>query len=345
MPDAPAPPFDRTGMTSTDSSDYTPASPSIRNLVAEEEFRRWQQPGPIRACLDLALIWVQIGVGFTIFIWSPGIWTFVIAWLLIGGAQHGLGMAAHEFAHYLIFPRNRRLNDLVGTWLFAAPIVIPLRVFRHRHFQHHRTYSTADDPKILYKRDLRGWRLIYEAAYALSGLAFLRRMLDAMQRDRRDAKAGRKRPEPAAELPAIAITQLVIFGTCCLYHPLLYFGLWLYPYVSVGELCQKVRATMEHHPGREESNADPAGPFYKATAGPFVRTVTASWWERLFFSKINFCYHVEHHLWPQISYQHLPQLRARLLAHDSFADERYALDATYTSTIVRLWREPAEGAR
>jgi len=46
--------------------------------------------------------------------------------------------------------------------------------------------------------------------------------------------------------------------------------------------------------------------------GPMLRPVHASWFERLFLSKINFHYHAEHHLWPWISYQHLPEMNARL---------------------------------
>ena len=79
--------------------------------------------------------------------------------LLISGGQHGLALIAHEFIHYNVVPGNRRLNDFLGTWLFAAPGGVPFTLFRHRHFLHHRYYSTDQDTKTMYRRDIRGMKL------------------------------------------------------------------------------------------------------------------------------------------------------------------------------------------
>jgi fatty acid desaturase len=87
--------------------------------------------------------------------------------------------------------------------------------------------------------------------------------------------------------------------------------------------------------------ASPGSGYYGGTPGPFVRTVRASWWERLLICKLNFGFHVEHHLWPQVSYQHLPALRTRLEAAGAFGDPRFGHEDTYCSALRKLWRPPA----
>ena len=105
-------------------------------------------------------------------------------------------------------------------------------------------------------------------------------------------------------------------------------------------MINKLRAWMEHRPLDSESGVAPDGIYYRGTPGPFVRTVTASWFERFFISKLHFGYHVEHHLWPQVSYQYLPLVRERLLEHGVFEDGRFGFEDTYLGTIHKLWRPP-----
>jgi hypothetical protein len=46
-------------------------------------------------------------------------------------------------------------------------------------------------------------------------------------------------------------------------------------------------------------------------------------------------------VWPQVSYQYLPVLHARLEAAGAFGDPRFGREDTYCSTIRRLWRPSA----
>jgi fatty acid desaturase len=128
--------------------------------------------------------------------------------------------------------------------------------------------------------------------------------------------------------------------------PWLYPLLWLVPLVTLSQLLQTLRAIIEHRPIEERMGAHPDSGYYGGTAGPFVRSVRASWWERLLVCKLNFGFHAEHHLWPQVSYQYLPALRVRLDAAGAFADARFDREDTYGSALVRLWRPAAaEDAR
>jgi fatty acid desaturase len=322
--------------TSTDIE--VPAS-AFRALVAPEEMQRLRQPDTVRVVVDLLLIWAQVLLALSIFVIHPAWWTFVLAFVLVAGGQHGLILATHEFAHASLFPQHRRLNDFLGTWLFGGPAGVPLAIFRHRHFRHHRTYSTEDDPKTVYRHDYRGMGLLREIARSLSGVEFVSHLLEARALDRREAAAGRPGPSTLAGLVCLCVCQgtvLLLFAAAG--QPWLYFVLWLLPLVTLAELFQKIRATMEHRPLHEHQGAAPGSGFYGDTPGPFVRTVRASGWERLFVCKLNFCFHAEHHLWPQVAYQHLPSLRARLEAAGAFEDPRFGREETYFSTLYKLWR-------
>jgi fatty acid desaturase len=260
----------------------------------------------------------------------------------MAGGQHGLALATHEFAHYSVLPDKRRVNDLLGAWLFGAPAGIPLAIFRHRHFTHHRTYGTEQDPKVVYRRSLRGGRLLREIVRGLTGYEFLHHASVAGARHARDAAAGTPGPDLRQALPSLLIAQAAVALVFTLAaSPWLYVTLWLLPLVTLSQLLQTLRAIVEHRPLEERMGASPGSPYYGGTPGPFVRTVRARWWERLLVCKLNFGFHTEHHVWPQVSYQYLPVLHARLEAAGAFEDPRFGREHTYCSTIRRLWRPSA----
>jgi fatty acid desaturase len=331
---------------SVPSADIDVPSSSYRGLVAPEEMRRLCQPATWRVVRDLALIWVQIVAAVGLYLVYPAVWTYVAAFVLVAGGQHGLMLATHEFAHFSLFPKRRGLNDVLGTWLFGAPAGIPMRVFRHRHFKHHRTYSTDEDPKTIYRHDLRGTGLFREILRSLSGVEFVCHVLEARAEELREKAAGRPGPSSLRDLPPLVVVQGGIFaGFWLLGHPWLYVGLWLLPLVTLTDLLQKIRSAMEHRPLQEDQGTAPESGYYGGTPGPFVRTVRASLWERLVVCKLNFGYHAEHHLWPQVSYQYLPALRERLEAAGAFDDPRYGRERTYFSTLYHLWRPGTRPAR
>jgi fatty acid desaturase len=325
-------------------SDPTPAV-SLRGVLSTEELRRWNQPNTARAIFDLALIWVQILGAIALYVWLPHPLTFVVAFVLVAGGQHALYLGAHEFAHCLVFPRNRALNDFVGKWFFAAPALLPFAVFRHRHFAHHRLYSTDRDTKTSYRCDWRGSGLLRQVAKSLVGWEFLDAVREVLVREQTDAVDGSPGPSTREALPPILIVQFVLLAAFALVDPFLFLWLWILPMVTLAYLFSKIRTSMEHQPLDSEGGVDPEGLYFKGTPGPFVRTVKASWLERLCVCKINFCFHAEHHLWPTVSYQYLPRVHERLIERDSYSDPRFGLDDTYASTIAKLWRPRAQSAR
>ena len=313
----------------------------LRGILTTEEIKTYRRPVAWRQVVDFGLVWAQILAGLSLFAWSPGFLTYIAAVFLIAGGQHGLALVAHEFIHYNVIPGNRRLNDFLGTWLFAAPGGLPYALYRHRHFLHHRYYSTDQDTKVVYRRDIRGIKLWGEVVKKLVMFEYFNHVLRVLRRMKTEARSSAPTPPGPGlleVLPPIVVTQALIFAALWPIHPLAYFFLYLAPLLTLQWVFNDFRAITEHQPPRSMGGR-PNSPYFLGTAGPFVRTVGATPFERLFLCKINFGYHVEHHLWPQVNYQFLPVVHRRLLERDVFSDMRFGLEPSFMSNIFKLARQ------
>jgi fatty acid desaturase/SAM-dependent methyltransferase len=315
-----------------------PVPVHLSDVLTTAEIRMYRRPVAWRQVVDFGLVWIQILLGIGVFAWSPGITTYILAALLIGGGQHGLGLVAHEFIHYNVVPGNRKLNDFLGTWLFAAPGGIPFSIFRYRHFLHHRYYSTDRDTKTIYRIDIRGMKLWPEIFKRLFLIEYFNHVFAVVRSVKSDSKSRTDGPPLIKALPALAVTHAIIFVALWTIHPLAYFFLWLAPLLTLQMLFFNFRAITEHQPLRREARSSDS-PYFLGTAGPFVRTAGANLIERLFLCKINFGYHVEHHLWPQINYQFLPVVHERMIERNVFSDSRFALEKSFTSSVLKLVRQ------
>lgn len=296
---------------------------------------RWHRPNAIRTVCDFGATCLQLILPFIgVAIW-PHPAAYVAAFFLIGGAQQGLDHIIHEFAHTLVIPGNPKLNDWIGRWCFAAVGAMPFDLYRHRHFDHHRYVSTEKNTKRIYRRDYRGWRLAGELLRGLLGFDYawqLREVLHRRQADRARDDAGSW--SGLKPFIPVAMVQSMIAVVLIAWSPWIYLGLWVWPRVGAAMLFSKLRSSTEHLPLPSETGARPDGPYYLGTTAPVARTVHASWWERLFFSKINFHYHREHHQWPGISYQYLPLAFERLHASGAPGEE----SGGYLSTLIKFWK-------
>ncbi len=302
--------------------------------------------------IDFGLIWVQALIGAALFIAIPNTITLIISMILIGSAQHGLGLVAHEGAHYLILPSNKARNDAITRWLFASPIMLPFSLYRRRHLLHHRFVATSRDTKEFYKRDIRGFRAVTELIWALIGLDYILQVKSALHRDKETkqeilndiSSSTQQIPSvhPQAhwlwkDLLPILIIQFGLIMTFSLFDTRLYILLWLIPNMTISMLFSKARSIVEHQPLATEAFALPGSIYFRETAAPCLRSVKASLVERLLFSKINFHFHAEHHTWPYISYQTLPEAHALLVEaekNDRLTAVRF--DAGYLITLGKL---------
>jgi len=326
-------------MNLANSTDSSEEPHKLATLVSLEELNSWRHPNQAHLLRDLSLIWIQIILGLTAYLAFPHPSTFLIALFIISCGQVGLGVATHEFVHYLVLPKHRQCNDLTGRWLFAAPLIVPYEIYRQSHFTHHRLVSTEGDTKRLYRRNYCGINFARELLNGVSGVDYFSRITSML----RYTASNGMRLKPCAlaqDSIAIIIMQILIAsGFIWVGSLTLYFSLWLLPIITSFSLLGKLRTTVEHHPLACESGQNPEGPFYKGTTTSFSRSVRASWWERFMFSPLNFHYHAEHHLWPSFSYQFLPIIHNRLRANGAFKlESRIAEAENYRIVLKRLWR-------
>ena len=294
------------------------SAPEVQGIqFTAQERQHYRRPKTARLVIDLSRPWLQAILGCALFISYPSIWSWLLAIFIIAGAQHGLSLIAHEASHFLLCPQDKRRNDLIGTYLFAAPTLLPFNVYRQRHIIHHRLVSQLGDTKNVYLRDWRGWRFFAEVFRSLSGLEYILKVRDVLQTGK-GGEYERFESNLRHDQISILLVNCIIFIVLTLFDPLYfgvptyYFILWLFPMLTLSFLFAKIRALIEHQPPRSGWSASTETPYFMNTPGPMLRSVKATLVERLFLSTINFHFHAEHHLWPWISYQHLPEINARI---------------------------------
>jgi fatty acid desaturase len=316
----------------------------LHDLITRDEFRRFSTPSTARLVLDFSLVWSQAALGIAIFSYEFNIVGFVIGIILVGCAQHGMAQVAHEGVHQLIASGRKPLNDFIARWFFAAPTLLPFALYRHRHLAHHHYLGTDADTKEMYRRDIRGWRLAVEILLGLFGIDYIRQVLATLRRDHNDrggevarADAHRSPDWVRQEILPVATTQLILLGILSTINFWLYPLMWLLPIVTVQTLSGKIRSLVEHRPYMEMKGRKPGSGYYMDTEMPCLRSVQATFLERILISKVNFHFHAEHHLWPFVSYQYFPSLHQRLLNSPRAKEVGFTVEPSYAAAIVKLW--------
>lgn len=326
-----------------------PPTPEKIAFTAQER-ELYRTPKLPKLIFDLMLPWLQAVLGCSLFIANPGIATWLVAVLLISGAQHGLSLISHEAVHRLVWPASKKTNDFIATYFFAAPSLLPFNIYRQRHLIHHRMVSMEGDTKTYYLRDLRGSRLITEILRSLTGVDYILQAREALRAGKQGEEYDDFAENFSNDKRSLVIVHGVLFLTFLAVDPF-YYGiptyyvlLWLGPMVTLSLLFGKLRSIVEHQPPPEFDHAADETEYFKNTHGPMLRSVRANWLERLVLSKINFHFHGEHHLWPWISYQYLPQVNKKLWQDYELGTCRaingniVVCDKSYTSVLRTLMR-------
>ena len=90
---------------------------------------------------------------FTSF-WSLlGVFEYVVLIFLMfwnGLVFHYISLFIHSGAHYEFAKRHKKLNDLLTNFLVGYPLLISVKAYRRKHFQHHKYIGTLDDAENSY---------------------------------------------------------------------------------------------------------------------------------------------------------------------------------------------------
>jgi len=311
------------------------------HIIQPDELKHWRHANGRKLILDLAAIWAQACLGFALAITFSNWVGYLIGFVIIAGAQHGLGQATHEAVHGNLISANRSFNDIIGGLLFAGPILVPFEIYRNRHLHHHRHCSELSDTKWLYRRRWDGWYALIEIIKSLSGFDFVAQVLAVLRNNStiRPIEHSLKRsrgPILLQDFSAIAFGQLWMFAIISLINPIYYLTLWIAPLLTLMPLFSKARSAVEHRPFGIVDAASGGTIYFGGTKVAFFRSVKANYLERLIFSKLNFSFHAEHHLWPSVSYQYLPILHERMRQRAD-QDARWHCGQSYGYVLSRFF--------
>jgi fatty acid desaturase len=300
-----------------------------RAVLSSAELAPLTRLSTARSLLSVGHTFALIGAAIAL-----AVLTWPSAWMLasivvIGIAQHGLFILAHEAAHYRLLP-NRTANDLLGRFIGMVGGV-SMCTYRVTHRLHHNNLYTEEDPDtaihggyprgqryLLDKlvRDVLGLNAWKTFAYFFGAPAINTdtnreiRPLDDTSPELR-AAARRDRVWVAGFHVVAPLVALALGG---LQGLLLYVVLWIVPLVTVLQPILRVRAIFEHGAVDDLSSPMTAARTNRTWGGALNLIARAV----LFPHHVN--YHLEHHLYPAVPHYHLPALHQLLVAKGALQD-------------------------
>ncbi|HEY6132136.1 MAG TPA: fatty acid desaturase family protein [Halioglobus sp.] len=253
--------------------------------------------------------WLFIATLFIAVAAWPNALSILLAVVLLAGRQLALAVLMHDCGHRTLF-RTARLNDVVGQWLCALPVMNDQPTYARRHLEHHRKAGSRDDP------DLANYQ-----AYPVPFPSFRRKVIrdftgqtgfKLMSYVFRAASGVFDRDKRASALPFVRqlLAQLALFVILVACGIGWTFLVWAVAYMTVFMFVIRVRQIAEH--GAVPDLFDP-------DARLNTRTVEAPWWQRMLFAPCGVNFHMEHHFMASVPCYKLRELRQHLRS-------RHALD-------------------
>ena len=289
-----------------------------KDYLTPEEIRPIAERSDLMGFALIAHCWGIIFGAVALFAWYPSVVTFLLAVMLIGSRQLGFAVLMHEAAHRALF-RSKWLNENLGQWLCARPIMAEMTSYRAYHLTHHKYTQTEKDPDLplsakfpttrdslqrKFTRDLTG-----QTGYKLRA-AQIRQALQ-MGFDE-DAIKGAKLAQnfQSADLKPALLCNVVVFALMWAIGDWWYwFAFWLLPLMTWYQFVIRVRNIAEH--AILPNNMDPLGNARTTYADPITALFLAPYW-------VN--YHLEHHLIMHVPCWKLPRLH-RLLREKGYGDQ------------------------
>jgi len=289
-------------------------------MLTNVELRELSVLQPWRAILAILLDWCLIGLTFMCAIRVAHPVVYFISALLIGRTQLALGIMMHDGVHCRLC-RNRKINDYVGQFLTAGPVLFSFFSYRRNHLKHHQDPLVPDDPDITLTggypvtrksfarkllRDLFGISYFKFVKYFLYGAHVRRKSMQSALSHSKDSLPSETMPLWMVVV-SMVLANFFIFGVLFyLGHPWLYFGLWILPALTLVQLLLRIRGIAEH-----------AGYAPNPNQMLNARTIDRSSWETFFFAPHKVHYHIEHHQYVSIPFYNLEKAHELLAARGS----------------------------
>jgi len=270
--------------------------PEIRNLIGSNPVTFWWTVGIV--ALQIAIAWVVVGLPW---------WVAVVAAYMVGAfADHALFVIIHETAHRLVF--KRKVPNILTALLANLPQLFPGAIsFSKYHLKHHAfqgVYELDGDLPFRWEARLVGRSALGKALWLL-----LFPIFQAIRPWRVKEVPLWDRWTVINLLVQVAFTAAVwvVLGP----KAILYLGLSLF--FSIGLHPLGARWIQRHY--LTEDGEQETFSYY----GPLNRLA------------FNVGYHNEHHDFPSVPWNRLPEIRAT-------APEVYASLSAHQSWARLLWR-------
>ena len=325
---------------------------TARAYVDKDDLRRLSRRSDAMGAWLVAHAWGVILLAVVLFGVWPNPFTFVLAVMLIGSRQLGLAILMHEAAHGALFA-SHRLNERVGQWLCAAPILADMRAYRRYHLTHHRHTQTERDPDLplsapfpttraslirKFLRDLTGQTgvklLFFRIVRAFQLAGDMDAISEAETSARKQNLAETNDWRAFAGGLAVAACATILLGALGYWwhgHWWWGFAFWWLPLLTWFQLVVRVRNIAEH--GGTEQSEDAMRNVRTTLAGPLMRTFVAPYW-------VN--YHLEHHVAMYVPCWRLPELHTLLLRDHG---ERMRVAHSYADVMRKVGWWPAGAER
>ncbi len=260
----------------------------------------------------------------------------ILAWLWVGVGMNGLLNLMHECAHYHVF-RERAGSQFLGRWILGPLALADFDAYQKRHWIHHRQLGEAEDPKYIYRRNIRGRRC---AALALRCLG----LLEALKKF-----TGQTLPSPPVGVSSSPASRLWMLRTLVVQGLLggsllvvaalspsrsLGEGLWagaatygggyLYALASLTVWIASLRAIAEH-----QITDDGAAHQKDAALRNFQSGRVLGW----LLGSYGFVQHATHHYEPAIPYYNLPNATQALASSNPVFAPRYTYGRVLAEAI------------
>ena len=276
------------------------------SFLSPDELAVIRRRSDIGGIMCVAHAWAVIVGAWALFIWWPNPLTLVLGIVVVGARQLGLAILMHDAAHGVLTD-NKKLNDALGQWFLAWPVISDLYNYRTYHLKHHRFTQQANDPD-----------LVLSAPFPITRKSFWRKMVrdltgqtvfkqrTAQFRNAFTAKSGTLvdgLEKGFSRLGGpIAVNLGLLVALTAVGYWYVFFLLWVLPFFVWFPVITRIRNIAEH--AVVPDNDDPFRNARTTKANMFWRAFVAPYW-------VN--YHVEHHLLMWVPCYNLPKFHALLL--------------------------------
>ncbi len=274
----------------------------IGDYLSKDDIARFTAKSDLHGARLLVGNWLAIAAIFAVVALYTNVLTVLLAIIFLGGRQLGLSVLMHECGHRSLF-KTPVLNDFLGQWLCALPVMNDLPSYARGHLVHHKNAGTHDDPDLVNYQNYPVTRASFKRKIArdLTGRTGVK-ILSFIARGLAGGMSDQKRSSAKPFYQQLGV-QAALFGVLWLCQIPWAYLLWATAYMTSFMLLIRLRQVAEHAAVPDLYDPDPR---------KYTRTVIARWWERLLLAPNAVNYHMEHHFMASVPCYRLGALHRHL---------------------------------